>query len=205
MVNGKVLLGTLATLALSASSASSQNIQAGLTTNGDVKDRLTLSEYFWDKNMQYKGLHEAFQNESTLLDNPYSRNELHFIGLGNDHVTPITVIKFGDDDGFRLKDMKVGIRNNSLLKALLGNGRVYLTTDGREVTGFAYYENVLPGEIKMEITGEGTFGPERPFMYIEGEFQKRIHDRLFAYTRGEIDNQGKEDKIVLGLGYHLKK
>ncbi len=176
--------------------------QAGITTGGNVKDRVIVRSNI-NEAIRYNGLYEGFQNDHSFLDDLYFRNEILATGAGSDHCTPMSVIKLGEkDDRLYLKDLKVGISNTSIPEKLLGNGKVYLTANTKEVTGFFYHAMNLPDNILGEITAEATFSPGRkPFMYIEGELQKRFGSGLYLFTRGEVDNQGSENKIIFGIGY----
>ena len=174
--------------------------QAGITTNGDIKDRIVVGANLSDV-IRYKGQYEAFQTDESLLDDMYFRNELYLTKIGSDNCTPIAVIKVGKGDKFYLKDAKVGVINTTIPEKLHGNGRVHVTTNMEEVTGLISYAKNLTEDVVLEITGESTFGPERPFMYIEGELQKYFKSGIYLFTRGEIDNQGLENKVVFGIGY----
>lgn len=177
------------------------SVQAGITTDGVVKDRIIVDANMYDF-ARYKGLHEGFQAGGPFFDNLYFRNEVLVPGIGFDHVTPVSIIKLNEEEGdIRLKDFKVGVGNTSIPELLGGTGKIYLTTDMEEITGLFSYERNLPRNFAMEITGEATFGPERPSLYIEGELQRHFNPGVYLFTRGEIDNQGKENRLVLGIGY----
>jgi hypothetical protein len=153
--------------------------QAGVTTNGDIKDRIVVD-----------------------LDDLYFRNEVYLTKIGSEHWRPVAVVKLAKDDKLYLKDAKAGVINTSIPEMLGGSGRVHVSVNNEEITGLCAYSRNLTDDIILEITGESTFSLEdKPFMYIEGELQKYFKSGVYLFTRGEIDNQGLENKLIFGIGY----
>ncbi len=178
--------------------------QVGATTNRDIKDRIVVGANLSDV-IGYKGQYEAFQNDESILDGMYFRNEVYFTKIGSEYFSPLAVIKVGKDDKFYLKDAKLGVINTTIPKMLHGNGRMHVTTNMKEFTGLLSYAKNLTDDLVLDITGESTFGGgKKPFMYIEGELQKYFKSGFYIFTRGEIDNQGLENKLVFGIGYSPK-
>ncbi len=177
-------------------------IQAGMTTNENIKDRAIAKIQMGDA-LEYKGLYEMFQNDISLHDDFYARNEITLNPADSSHA-PMIIAKIGERDGkLILKDAKVGMKNYTIPKKILGGGRMYLTSDLKEIMYNMFFDKELSKGMVLDTGVECKFGPGKPYLYIEGELQKYLKEKLYLFTRGELDNQGLENKLVLGMGYNF--